>query len=88
MQHGGSRYGRPPIKSCFEQNRTDGPWGSTEISCFDAIILDLMLPEMDGLEASRQLNKLYPEPERPQIIAMTANAVKGDKEKCNMGFSL
>jgi CheY-like chemotaxis protein len=41
------------------------------------------MPEMDGLEASRQINALFPgRMERPWIIALTANAMQGDRELC------
>ncbi len=49
---------------------------------YDAILMDVQMPEMDGLEASRQLNKRYARNERPRIIAMTANAMQGDREMC------
>jgi CheY-like chemotaxis protein len=37
---------------------------------------------LDGLAASRELCSLYPAPVRPWIIAMTANALEGDREIC------
>jgi CheY-like chemotaxis protein len=40
------------------------------------------MPEMDGLEATRQICTRWPRGERPQIIAMTANAMQGDREMC------
>lgn len=40
------------------------------------------MPEMDGLEATRQICQQIPKNERPKIIAMTANAMQGDREKC------
>ncbi|WP_438479049.1 PAS domain S-box protein [Oleiharenicola lentus] len=50
---------------------------------YDIILMDVQMPEMDGLEASRVLSKLYPEASlRPWIIALTANAMQGDREMC------
>ena len=49
---------------------------------YDAILMDVQMPEMDGLEASRQINKRWNRAERPRIIAMTANAMQGDREMC------
>jgi CheY-like chemotaxis protein len=41
------------------------------------------MPEMDGLEAARQLHRLHPDPaQRPWIVALTANAMQGDRELC------
>lgn len=48
---------------------------------FDLIFMDVMMPEMDGLEATKNIRKLE-EINQPIIIAMTANALKGDREKC------
>ena len=48
---------------------------------YDVVLMDVQMPEMDGLEASRQLNAQRGA-DRPRIIAMTANAMQGDREMC------
>ncbi len=49
---------------------------------YDVIFMDVQMPEMDGLEASRAICARWPTHERPRIIAMTAEAMPGDREKC------
>jgi signal transduction histidine kinase/CheY-like chemotaxis protein len=49
---------------------------------YDVVLMDVQMPEMDGLEASRRIVARWPQVERPRIIAMTANAMQGDREEC------
>jgi len=49
---------------------------------YDVILMDVQMPEMDGLEASRRINAAFPGNNRPRIVAMTANAMQGDREMC------
>ena len=50
---------------------------------YDVILMDVQMPEMDGLEATRRdLCALAGRRQRPRIIAMTANAMQGDREMC------
>jgi signal transduction histidine kinase/CheY-like chemotaxis protein len=49
---------------------------------YDVILLDLQMPEMDGLEASRRIVEEFEPGRRPQLIALTANVFKSDQEQC------
>jgi CheY-like chemotaxis protein/HPt (histidine-containing phosphotransfer) domain-containing protein len=53
-----------------------------ERSAYDVILMDIQMPEMDGLETSRQVCARRPAGQRPWIIAMTAEALHGDREQC------
>ena len=47
---------------------------------YDVILMDVQMPEMDGEEATQQIRQEWPKDKQPRIIAMTANALEGDKE--------
>ena len=49
---------------------------------YDVVLMDVQMPEMDGLEASRRICRDWPMERHPRIIAMTANAMEGDREQC------
>ncbi len=55
---------------------------SVERQDYDVVLMDVQMPEMDGLEASRQITTRWPAGKRPWIVAMTANAMQGDRENC------
>jgi signal transduction histidine kinase/CheY-like chemotaxis protein len=54
---------------------------SIERQVYDVILMDVQMPEMDGLDATRNIRKLK-KATQPHIIAMTANAMEGDREMC------
>jgi signal transduction histidine kinase/CheY-like chemotaxis protein len=49
---------------------------------YDVVLMDLQMPDMDGLETTRRIHQLFSGPGRPRLIAMTANALIGDRERC------
>ena len=50
---------------------------------YDVVLLDIQMPEVDGLEVARRVVAGQPDPSRrPWMIAVTANAIAGDREVC------
>jgi CheY-like chemotaxis protein len=48
---------------------------------YDVVLMDVQMPNMDGVEATQQIRDIWPPNEQPTIVAMTANALTGDREK-------
>jgi CheY-like chemotaxis protein len=51
-------------------------------SSYDAVLMDVLMPEMDGLEAAEAICRRWPRGTRPRLIALTALAGPGDHERC------
>jgi len=49
---------------------------------YDLVLMDIQMPDMDGLEATRAIHKEWPGRRRPRIVAMTANVMEEDREAC------
>ncbi|MGD1910467.1 MAG: response regulator [Rivularia sp. (in: cyanobacteria)] len=55
---------------------------------YDIVFMDVQMPEMDGLQATRHICKEWAPGSRPWIVAITANAMQGDREEClNAGMN-
>ena len=49
---------------------------------YDVILMDIQMPELDGLETTQRILATYKADERPRIIALTANATREDRQRC------
>ncbi|HET6568829.1 MAG TPA: response regulator, partial [Rhodothermales bacterium] len=72
---------RNKMQVVYAENGKDGLEMLKNSSDIDAVLMDVMMPGMDGYEATRAIRKL-PRFKNLPIIAVTAKAMKGDREKC------
>jgi CheY-like chemotaxis protein len=57
-----------------------GVLSALEKKAYDVILMDIQMPDMDGLDATRRIREMRLDPQ-PYIIAMTAYALEGDREE-------
>ena len=55
---------------------------AVERSRFDLILMDVQMPEMDGIEATKRIREMHPAHECPPIVALTASAILEDRHRC------
>jgi len=55
---------------------------AVEAGCYDLVIMDCQMPELDGFEATERIRRLAAPRSRVPILALTANAMQGDRERC------
>jgi hypothetical protein len=72
---------RYDIQVLYAENGKDGIEMLKSIAGIDVALVDIMMPEMDGYEAMRQIREMQEFRQTP-LIALTAKAMKGDREKC------
>lgn len=74
-----NRFGYSEITAVFNGKKALEELNREE---YDIVIIDLQMPEMDGLEATRELRRTIPIEMPPYILALTANASTTDSEAC------
>jgi PAS domain S-box-containing protein len=68
--------------------RADVVWNGVEAlealerQPYDVVLMDVQMPELDGLDTARRICERWPAGRRPRIVAMTANAMQEDRDAC------
>lgn len=52
------------------------------IKSYDVVLMDVYMPEMDGIDAARQIYQEFHPSIRPRIVALTASTEEGDRQQC------
>jgi CheY-like chemotaxis protein len=73
--------GRMAYPADFADNGLEA-LGALERRQYDLIFMDMQMPEMDGLECTRQVVRRYPPKHRPKIVAVTANVTAENAQEC------
>jgi CheY-like chemotaxis protein len=72
------RLGLKPDLACDGREAVD----HTRAQTYDLILMEVQMPELDGLQATRIIREELPRDRQPWIVALTANAMSGDAERC------
>jgi CheY-like chemotaxis protein len=68
--------------------QADVAWNGVEVlealerQPYDVVLMDVQMPELDGLDATRRIRESRPPEAQPRIVAMTANAMREDRDAC------
>jgi signal transduction histidine kinase len=69
------------VNADFAHNGLEAVEAAQQVA-YDVILMDVQMPELDGVEATRRIRRLQPDRQRLQIIALTANATEEDRQAC------